>query len=119
MGGLSSRRDLADRRVAGRSALSNEHVIENFDDARGIPVLEAIDAHRGAARIGAVETLHPLSCALEELGIARHHHHSVHARNRLEANYPLAAAILAGLEHPLELVDHGFRRRRLERVDAD
>ena len=69
--------------------------------------------HRGAIEMefgdGAVEPLHPLRHLGEQLGIARHRHHGVHARDRLEADHALADTAVAALEDALELADHRLR----------
>ena len=82
-------------------------------------MLETIGAQGRAGRVGAVEPLHPLRHLGEQLGIARHRHHGVHARDRLEAHHALADTAVAALEDALELADHRLRGGRLERIDPD
>ncbi|MFL5225292.1 MAG: hypothetical protein ACJ8CH_17670 [Microvirga sp.] len=105
--------EIVERRITAARTLRDEDVVQHLRDLRRVAEFHPVDAQRRARRVGAVEALHPLGGALQELRVLRHRHHGVHARDRLEANHPLALPALVRFENPLELVDHRLRRGRL------
>jgi hypothetical protein len=67
-----------------------KNIVQNLGHPGGAAMPEAVGEQGRAGRIGAIEPLHPLRHLGKQLGIAGHHHHGVHARDRLEADHTLA-----------------------------